>query len=338
MIVPMNETAVALVFLLVVLAVAAVSSRLVAIIASLVAFVCYNFFFLPPVGTFAIARKDDLVALFVLLAVSLIGSHLSHLARRRAEESLALGQQKTEAEVARRSAETKSALVASLSHDVKTPLTALTIAAGNLTSVGLADAERREQLQIIETELVRLKRLFDNMIDLASVEAEATALQLEWVTAAGIIEAARRQAGAALDAHPVRLIGETDRHLVYLDPRLTSSALAHVLQNAAVYSPATTPIEVTVTIKPDRLIVSVRDHGPGVPAHELRRIFERFYRGSGNEQDKFGSGMGLTITRGLLDLQGGRITVTNEDDGGAHFTLEVPGTIRPVADVNVDVA
>ena len=103
----MNETAVALVLLLVVLVVAAVSSRVVAIVASLVAFACYNFFFLPPVGTFSIAKKDDLVALVVLLAVSLIGSHLSHQAQRRAEEALSLGRERNEAEMARRSAETQ---------------------------------------------------------------------------------------------------------------------------------------------------------------------------------------------------------------------------------------
>jgi two-component system sensor histidine kinase KdpD len=334
----MNETAIALVLLLVVLVVAAVSNRLVAILASLVAFAGYNFFFLPPVGTFSIAKKDDLVALVVLLAVSLIGSHLSHQAQRRAEEALSLDRKRNDAEMARRSAETKSALVASLSHDVKTPLTALTVAAGNLNSNGLSDDLRREQLQIIEKELGRLKRLFENMIDLASVEARATAPQLEWVTVADILEAARGQAGGILASHPVRVLGDTDTHLVRLDPRLISAALAHVLQNAAAYSPATAPIDVTVAIRSDRLAISVRDHGAGVPTHELGRIFERFYRGSGGDQDMFRSGMGLAITRGLVELLGGRIAVTNEAGGGATFTLHVPTSTRPVSDLTVEVA
>jgi two-component system sensor histidine kinase KdpD len=334
----MNETAVALVLLLVVLVVAAVSSRVVAIVASLVAFACYNFFFLPPVGTFSIAKKDDLVALVVLLAVSLIGSHLSHQAQRRAEEALSLGRERNEAEMARRSAETKSALVASLSHDVKTPLTALTIAAGNLNTNGLSEDLRREQLQIIETELGRLKRLFENMIDLASVEARAMAPQLEWVTAADILEAARGQAGAILASHSVHVFGDTETRLVRLDPRLISAALAHVLQNAATYSRSTAPIEVTVAVEPDRLTISVRDHGPGIPTPELGRIFERFYRGGGPDQDMFRSGMGLAITRGLVELLGGRIAVTNEPGGGAAFTLEVPTSTRPVSDLTVEVA
>lgn len=128
----MNETTAALLLLLAVLAIAAVSSRGLAVVAALLAFAGFNFFFLPPVGTFAIAKRDDLVALFVLLAVSLIGSQLSHVARRRAQEALALAQQRNEAELARKAAAARAALVASLGHDLKTPLTALTVAAGNL--------------------------------------------------------------------------------------------------------------------------------------------------------------------------------------------------------------
>jgi two-component system sensor histidine kinase KdpD len=335
---PMNETTVALLFLLGVLVVAAVSTRAVAVVASLVAFICYNFFFLQPVGTFSISKGDDLLALFVLLAVSLIGSHLSHLARRRAEESLALGKQRNEAEMARRSAEIKSALVASLSHDVKTPLTALTVASGNLNTPDLSDDLRREQLHIIGTELDRLKRLFENMIDLASVEARAMTLQPEWVTPADLIEAARRQVESRLRDHPLQMIGEANHDLILLDPRLTSSALAHVLENAAQYSPQGSPIEIAVSITAGQLHVAVRDHGPGVQAPDLTRVFERFYRGSGALRDTFRSGMGLAITRGLLEQQEGRIGVANHPNGGAVFTLDVPATTRPVSDASVDVA
>ena len=334
----MNETTVALLFLLGVLIVAAVSTRIVAVVASLVAFVCYNFFFLPPVGTFSIAKRDDLLALFVLLAVSLIGSHLSHLARRRAEESLALGRQRNEAEMARRSAEIKSALVASLSHDVKTPLTALTVASGNLSSPGLSEELREEQLQIIGTELDRLKRLFENMIDLASVEARARTLQPEWVTPADLIEAARRQVESRLRDHPLQMIGDANHDLVLLDPRLTSSALAHVLENAAQYSPKGSPIEIQVRVVSSELRVTVRDHGAGVHAADLNRVFERFYRGGSAVRDTFSSGMGLAITRGLLEQQNGRIAVANDPRGGAVFTLNVPTTTRPVSDANADVA
>jgi two-component system sensor histidine kinase KdpD len=334
----MNDTTVALGFLLAVLVVAAVASRRVAIVASLVAFACFNFFFLPPVGTFTIAKKDDLVALFALLAVSLIGSHLSYQARKRAEEAVAMAEQRNEAEMARRSAETKSALVASLSHDLKTPLTALTVATGNLGAGGLSDAERREQIEIAQTELDRLRRLFDNIVEMASVEARSVNAELEWVHPADIVEAARQQAEAALASHEIRVTGDGDQQLAHIDPRLTSAALAHVLENAASYSPATSPIVVDVRVAQDRLVIGVRDHGPGLPPRELERIFERFYRGLGASPDRFGSGMGLAITRGLLAIQRGRVTAANHVEGGAIFTLEIPVVTRPADDTALDVA
>lgn len=334
----MNVTTAALLLLLVVLAVAAVSTRRVAIAASLVAFACFNFFFLPPTGTFAIDKQDDAIALLALLAVSLIGSHLSQQARRRAEEALSLAQEKTEAEMARRSAEAKTALVASLSHDLKTPLTALTIAAGNLNTPELSDEERREQLQIVRSELERLKRLFDNIVDMASVEARAMSPELEWVHPNEIVDAARQQVETKLAGHPIEIAGDIDQRLVRLDPRLTSAALAHVLENAGAYSPEQSPIVIDVRIAGDRLIVAVRDHGPGVPPQDIDRIFDRFFRGSDTRYNRFGSGMGLAITRGLLAIQGGTISAANHPDGGAVFTLEIPAATRSATDVEMEVA
>ena len=334
----MNDTTGALLLLLVVLVIAAVSSRRVAIAASLVAFACFNFFFLSPVGTFAIARKDDLVALFALLAVGVIGSHLSYQARRRAEEALALAQQRNEAEMARRSAEAKSALVASLSHDLKTPLTGLTLASANLGLPGLSDAERREQMQIVQGELDRLKRLFDNIVDMASVESHARTAELEWVQPADLVDAARRQVEGTLASHPITITDETDQRLVHLDPRLTSAALAHVLENAATYSSSGAPVAIDVRLRADHLVIAVRDQGPGLPPHELERVFERFFRGSGTRDDRFASGMGLAIARGLLAIQGGRITATNHPERGAVFTLEIPAVTRSPSDVTLEVA
>jgi two-component system, OmpR family, sensor histidine kinase KdpD len=322
----MNDTTGALALLLVVLVVAAVSSRRVAIVTSIVAFACYNYFFLPPTGTLTITNGDDAVALFALLGVSLIGSHLSHQARSKAAEAVALVHERNEADMARRSAEAKSALVASLSHELKTPLTALTIAAGNLDGQGLSDDERREQMHLVQTELDKLKRLFDHVIELASLETRAVSAELEWVHPSEIIDAARQQTGSALAARQVR-VNDDDRGLVQIDPRLTSAALTHVFENAAVYSPPPAPIDVDIRVANDELAVAVRDHGSGLPPEDLERVFERFYRGT-RPRDRFGSGMGLAIARGLLAVQGGRITATNHPDGGAIFTLVIPVVTR----------
>lgn len=336
MIPDMNETTVALLFLLVVLVVAAVASRRVAIAASLVAFICFNFFFLPPVGTFTIAKKDDIVALLALLAVSLIGSHLSHQARHRTQVALTLAQERNEAEIAKQSADVKSALVASLSHDLKTPLTALTVSAGNLGIPGLSEDDRREQMRIVQTELLRLKRLFDSIVDMASLDARSISAELEWVHPSDIVEAACQQTEAALASHKIDVRDQSADQVVHLDPRITAAALAHVLENAAMYSPASSPIAIDARVSPDRVIIAVRDHGPGLRADEIDRIFERFYRGTAMTQNQFSSGMGLAITRGLVAIQGGRISAANHPEGGAIFTLEIPAASRVAAEMALD--
>ena len=333
-----NETTAALALLLAVLGVAAFSSRWVAVAASLLAFICYNYFFLLPIHTFRIASTEDVLALFVLLAVSLIGSHLSQQARRSAERAVLAAKQRQEADVARRSAETKSALVASFSHDLKSPLTALTVAAGNIGDAGLSDDERREQIAIVRTEVDRLKRLFDNLIAMASVETHAMSAELDWVHPVDVVEAARLQVRAALAAHPIEVNDASDGRVAHLDPRLTSAALAHVLENAAAYSPSGEPIAVNTRCDRGGLEITVRDRGPGLDGEELTRVFERFYRGSAGAGEKFSSGMGLAIARGLLALQGGGITAGNHPERGAVFRLSIPAATRSADDFAGDLA
>ena len=327
----MNQTTVALAGLLAVLVVAALSSRRVAVLASLLVFAGYDFFILPPVHTFAIAKPADLVALLALLAVSLIGSHLSQQARQRAETAVAFEREREAADVARRSAEMKAALVASLSHDLKTPLTALTIAAGNLELNDLPLADRAEQLRIVRGELERLRRLFDAVVDLASVEAGAMTAEPEWVRPADIIEAACRLAHLDSECH-VTVAPEAERWLIFVDPRIVSASLVHIIENAAAYGPKPSAIDVGVLVHEGLVTMTVRDHGPGIPTHEVDRVFERFYRGSRQGQS-FGSGMGLVITRGLLALIGGEVAAANHPHGGAIFTVQIRTGTRPATEV-----
>lgn len=317
----MNTTTVALLFLLVVVVVAALSRRVIAVAVSLAAFVCFNYFFLQPVGSFSISKGEDLVALVVLLAVSLIASQLAHQSRERAEAAAR--------------ADAKVALVASLSHDLKSPLTALTVSAGNLEMPGLSDEERREQLRLIQAELARLKRLFDSIIDMASVETHSMTAELEWVHPADIIEAACHQADAALHSRKVEITNMVEGRVVHLDPRITSAALAHVLENAAMYSPQTSPITIEAGLSGDRLVLAVRDRGPGLRGGEADRVFDRSYRGIESASNQFSSGMGLAITRGLVALQNGHVRAENHPEGGALFTISVPAASRPASEAFV---
>jgi signal transduction histidine kinase len=121
---------------------------------------------------------------------------------------------------------------------------------------------------------------------------------------------------------------EADEHQeVEVDPRLASVALSHVLENAAQYSPVDREIVVEARVESDGLHVSVTDRGPGLDPGELEHLFERFYRGHTARQTTFGTGMGLSITRGLLAAGGGRIWAENVS-GGARFTMVIPGAVR----------
>lgn len=342
-----NHTIAALTYLLVVLVVAALSTLWVAIGTSIAAFVCFNFFFLAPVRTLRIDYAEDWVSLLTLLAVSVIGSQLSARARRRTQEAMAqrdelsrllderarLLKEREDAELVRRSNELKSALLSSLSHDLRTPLTAVTVAANNLTASWLSDDQRREQTQIVLTELARLNRLFQNLVDMARIEINAVAAEREWVEPAEIVEAAVRQAEQALQHHRIDVAQSLDKSLVRLDPRLTSAALAQVLENAARYSPRGSTIGVRIDAADGELRLAVRDRGPGLAPADLERIFDRSYRGRNGGAYAFGTGMGLAITRGLVAAQGGHVTAANADGGGAEFTLVVPAETQSAPDL-----
>lgn len=307
-----DPTIVALSFLLVVLVVAAVSSWRVAVVTSLLAFLAFNFFFLPPTGTLVIADAQHWVALFTLLFVSLIASYLSSEVRRRAGEV-------AKAELARHSAELKSSLLASLGHDLKTPLTALTVAANNLHASWLTDDQRLEQAEIVHAELARLNRLFENLIDMARIESHAVTAEREWVAPVDIIEAALGRVEASLRHHRIEVDSGNESLLVNLDPRLTSAALAHVVENAAQHSPPNSAISIAVKALEDDIRFVVRDNGTG-----LSDMVGRTARTAGQPR----SGMGLSISRGLLSAEGGRIWGEDHPEGGAVFTIAVPAERR----------
>jgi len=322
----LNTTTVALVLLLIVLVIAANFRLRVAVAASIAAMLAFNFFFLPPVGTLTIADPQNWVALAVFLAVSLVASNLSAKARERAvlaTERLQLLEDKKAAEMARRSEELKSALLASLAHDLRTPLTAIRVATTNLQASWLTEDDRKEQSEIVLTEVDRLTRLFQNILDMARIDAGAVQSSLRAVHPLEVVEAARDSVQHALRDHHVVTAVEGDR-VVSVDPRLTAAALSHLLENAAQYSPPGSTIWIRATVSDTALSIEVRDSGPGIPLRDMPRLFERFYRGDHSGRHTTGTGMGLPIARGLLAAERGTVSAANADEGGAVFTITVP--------------
>ena len=467
-----NATTIALAYLLVILFVASLGDLIVAVATSVVATLCFNYFFLPPVGTFTIADPHNWIALFSFLIVSIVASRLSSSAQARAKEALdrrneltrlfdltrdilltteregalaaiarhvarrfeldtvaicvpasqgwdvhqggaaapsipaadldrafaasagvmefdartraygghsdviadgapltlapirigsrttgllATGGRQLEpgtrdavagivaialersqfledrrgAELAQQRAELSSALLASLSHDLRTPLTAIRTAVSNLDSASLPDEQRREQARVAASELDRLTRLFDEILDMARIESGTVQPRRSWTTPAEVVEAAVSHAAPLLAGRDLR-VDARDDEAVEIDPRLVSSALGHLLENAGRYAPDG-PIEVRGWTDDQGLRLDVRDQGPGLQPHELERLFEPFYRGELFRNRMPGTGMGLAITRGLVAADGGRVWGENLAPKGAAFSIAVPARRRPLA-------
>jgi K+-sensing histidine kinase KdpD len=333
-----SPTTVALTYLLVVLFVASSTSLVVAVGTSVAAMLALNYFFMAPVGTFFIADPHNWVALAAFLIVAVVASQLSSTARARAREAIdqrneiaRLLEGRHAAELARQRADLSSALLAALGHDLRTPLTAIRVAAANAGDTNLDEELRAAQAALALSEIDHLARLLQEILDMARIEAHAVHADPHWVTAGAIVEAAVAHAGSALARH--RLVVDADETLeLQLDPRLTSAALAHVLENAAQYSPPGTAIHVRASVTQEGLVVTVTDEGPGLDDGELEQLFDAFVRGRAGRKVATGTGLGLAITRGLLAAEGGRVRAERRQPGtGARFTLEVPAPRRPVA-------
>ena len=313
-----NAAIASITYLLVVLVVAAASRLLIAVVTSVVAMLALNYFFLPPIGTFTIADPQNWVALLAFL--TLAGFMTIAVQRAHLLEARRTGQ------LARQSEQLKTALLASLAHDLRTPLTAIRVAASNLKTPEFSPDERLEQGDLILAEVERLTRLFQNLLEMARIDAGAVAEEARWVHPSEIIAAARDQVEHALGAHLVEVAIDPDLP-VRLDPRLTAAALAHLLENAAQYSPSGSAVRVEARTEDGELLIRVRDRGPGIAPGDLPHLFERFYRGSASRTRKSGTGMGLWIVRGLLSVERGRVWADNCADGGARFTIAVPAQV-----------
>jgi two-component system, OmpR family, sensor histidine kinase KdpD len=241
------------------------------------------------------------------------------------ERTQFLGERET-AERVRQKAELASTLLTALSHDLKTPLTAIRVAVENLRD-DLVPADRRGQAIVAITELDRLNNLFQDILDMARIDAEAVHIERQWVTPADVVDAAAAHVRHAMDGRHLNIHADTET-AVEVDPRVASIALSHLLENAARYSPADREIAVDAVAEREGLRVSVSDHGSGLDPGELEHLFERFYRGKTARQAAPGSGLGLAITRGLLTVVGGRVWAENLPGAGARFTIVVPGRRR----------
>ncbi|MDZ4401845.1 sensor histidine kinase KdpD [Prosthecobacter sp.] len=219
------------------------------------------------------------------------------------------------AEVLAQSEKLHRTLLDSVSHELKTPLAVIHAALEGMNDM------RSPYIAEINTASQRLQRVVDNLLQMTRLESEVLQPNLGWCDLRDVIAAARQAAGDVLSMHPVNVWIPDHLPLVKLDHTLLAQALANILHNAAVYTPQEATIEITASLHAQRLRLTIRDHGPGLPLGEEQRVFEKFYRAKGSPAG--GTGLGLAIARGFIQAQGGDITARNHPEGGAEFVIEV---------------
>lgn len=445
-----NPTTVALTLLLTVLIVSASWGLRYAVLTAIVAAASFNYFFLPPVGTFTIADPQNWVALGAFLVTAIIASQLSERARREAEAatrrrheverlyafsqqllvaenvvgllnalpqhvvqsfgcdaaaifvvgrpdiyrsaantreldakllrtSAARGEPMVEsegriryvplrmgvrsvgaigvaggeltretleavgsliaiaieragavenlgrAEAAREGETLRSALLDSVTHDFRTPLTSIKASITSLLSESELDAsQRRELLTVIDEESDRLNHLVGEAAEMAQLEAKQVELHLEPHRIQEAIERAVEESRKPLADHPLRVIAPDSLPLVRFDLERIKDVLKQLLENAGKYSPADAPICITAETKGSYLTVSVADRGPGIDDFEQSLIFDKFYRGKDQRYRLQGTGMGLAIAKAIVESHGGTIAVTSQPGQGSVFTFTLP--------------
>jgi two-component system sensor histidine kinase KdpD len=219
----------------------------------------------------------------------------------------------------------QSALLNSISHDLRTPLVSITGALSSLAedSISLNDATRRSLIETARGEADRLNRLVGNLLDMTRLEAGAVRVQAEPCDVQDVIGSALEQLEARKEDHPINLNISPELPFVSMDFVLISRVLVNVIDNALKYSPPGSPIDIEAHPASGYVEIEVADRGIGIPKEDLARIFDKFYRVQ-RPDNITGTGLGLSISKGIVEAHGGFIAAENQPGGGTIITIALP--------------
>lgn len=267
------------------------------------------------VGSFGVSgtllSRETLDALSSLIAIA--------VERAGAVEKL------SKAEASRESEQLRSALLDSVTHEFRTPLTAIKASATSLLSTPALDENQRlELLTIINEESDRLNRLVGEAAEMAQLDAHKVELHLGAHPIQEAVEDAVEKSKVSLAQHPVTVALPDNLPAVLIDPARVSEVVTQLLENAAKYSPPDSPVHITAEVRNRKLMTSIADRGPGIDDFEQSLIFEKFYRGRDQRLQVQGTGMGLAIARAIVEAHGGEIGVTSQPGAGSVFYFTLP--------------
>ncbi|MBO9171002.1 sensor histidine kinase KdpD [Rhizobium sp. L245/93] len=232
----------------------------------------------------------------------------------------------------------RSALLTSISHDLKTPLAAILGAAGTLRDYldSMTAEDRADLLSTIVDESERLNRFIANLLDMTRIGSGAMEPNSALYFIEDIVGSALRRSAKILAHHQTQLQIAADLPMVRVDPVLLEQVFFNLLDNAAKYAPEGSTISIRSWANPYNVFVEVADEGPGIPGDDLERVFDTFYRVRKGDQVRAGTGLGLSICRGFVEAMGGTVTAANRiDRAGAAFTIRLPRAIdaHPMEDL-----
>jgi K+-sensing histidine kinase KdpD len=326
----------AFVYILIVLGATAGGERWLGIFVALLGFLSINYFFQPPFDTLAVNGAPDFLALVAFLATALVANQLltraqteAERARRHAEEIEHLSAEVRHAEALREANALKDVVLASVSHDLRTPLTTIRALAQDIQTGG---SRARSHAAVIVEQADRLGKMVADVLDLSRLRAGVFTMNPEVNTAEDLLGAAMRQFSGVPDASRIQTI------IDYTKPALLGTfdfvqslrVLTNLIENALRHSPGIVTVSVAETGA--SLSFQIADEGLGVPRSEQQQIFEPFYRPNGASADAGAAGLGLSIAKRLAESQGGRVSYADRPGGGSVFTFEVPSAAQELVE------
>jgi len=314
---------IAMVYLLAVVLIAQRYSRGPAVIATVLSVAAFDLLFVPPEGTLSVNDAQYLLTFAIMLGVGLVISHLADSVRVQAEAQAKL---KAAAETER----LRSTLLASISHDLRTPLAVMSGASSSLAERGerLSPEERQALARSLYEQAREMSERVAKLLQMTRLETGGIKLERDWDSIADIAGASLARLRERLGRHRVVLELPDDLPLVRVDAALIDQALSNLLENAAIHTPPDTVIRLRAWRAGEELVVSVEDYGPGLPKGDEERIFAKFEHGTA-EGRPGGVGLGLAISRAIVVLHGGRAWAERLPMGGSAFRFSLPIEVQP---------
>lgn len=309
----------AFVLLVTVSVVAMLFDILPVLVAAFLSALIWNFFFIPPRFTFHIELTEDVIMFLMYFLIASVNAVLTYKIRQIAKIA-AEEEKKANAVVL------YNTLLNSLSHELRTPISTIIGASDNILNDKISEENRKKLVSEISEASLRLNKQVENLLSMSRLESGFIEAKKDWCDVNELVHSVINQLDDVLKDHKIRTVFESDLPLVKLDFGLMQQVLNNLITNAAVYTPPGSEIIVNVYMDkketPEALMISVDDNGKGFPKKEMDKVFDKFYRLKDSKTG--GTGLGLSIVKGFVEANGGTITLTNNEVGGASFLIEIP--------------